>query len=156
MEHKAMHILLWQALSQEKTIFARNIYGENEGQTSDVMTYWVISHHLQGIQAASEREFPISRCALFHNANRGSHIQCLSIVASWNSDCVFTFLSIGGVGILFLSIINACLVLLCALTCLTTTQYRWQQRSDTLAELLKYWRMIFYHLFNVWVSHRHL
>lgn len=59
--------------------------------------------------------------AIFHNANRGSHIQCLSILLllAILMHRMFTFLCIGGPEIFFLSIKIARLEISCALTCLT-------------------------------------
>lgn len=135
----AIHIFLWQALSQKKIIFAGNIYGEMK---ASVMTYWMISNHLQGqvwkpVSILVESD-AAARCAL-------SLMQIE--VHIYNVLQYSFFLQFGYIACLGFSVMeaqelfsylwkNACQVLLCALSCLTTTQYRWQQRSDTLAEFM--------------------
>lgn len=77
-----------RALSREKTVFARDIYVEDEGRAAAVMMYGIISHQLQSKQAKSARQFTSSHgvrccykmCTIFHNANRGSHPQCPSLL----------------------------------------------------------------------------
>lgn len=120
-----------------KTIFAKNISDENESQTSSVMTL----NHFPSVArqtAKSERLFAIACirccwnvCAISYNTNRFTCTMSFSIVASCNSNtfhvCISLYWRTGK--LLVPSPFGA-------LTCLTTTQYRQQQRSDTLAELL--------------------
>lgn len=77
-----------KAQSREKTIFARNIYVEDEGQAAAVMMYGIISHQLQSKQAKSARQFTTARsirccykmCTICHNANTGWHPRCPSLL----------------------------------------------------------------------------